>query len=270
MIQAFNSPTFLNNNGRRSSSMNVLGIWWCVMCTLVSVGPSGCVNEADFEVEYGDDYGNEISLDQQEGESPAIPSHADVSRWDKLFIALEDSHMRQNMLLESLEPCCGGVHALRTQVDKLAKGTCQHSAPDLASACRAQAEQASLRLHHSLKELREEGAERERRINATLQMILHSRREDDARVTLFGETSTWPDSTEVHRPTPRPGPLGRVFSSVIKLFPSTLKEQEAPSQVDLIAVKRELVTIATGLQRVHLQLRKVIEQAGLREDRGDA
>lgn len=39
-----------------------------MMCALVSAGPSLCVNEAEYEENYGDSYDNEISEDQQEGE----------------------------------------------------------------------------------------------------------------------------------------------------------------------------------------------------------
>lgn len=204
------------------------------------------------------------------GESPTTPCHTDIARWEKLFIALEDSHMRQNVLLESLEQHCGGVTSLTTQVDKLAKGTCQRCAPDLVSACRAQADYASVRMHHSLKELREEEAERERRINVTLQMLLHSRHEENDRLALLEEESAPADDNMVHEPTQKPGSLGRVISTVMKLFPYRLKGKEATSQVDMVAMKRELVAIATELQRVHLELRKVIEQAGPREARGDA
>lgn len=205
------------------------------------------------------------------GETPTSPCQAaDFSRWDKLFIALEDSHMRQNMLLESLEQCCGGMFSLRTQVDKLAKGTCQQCLPSLESACRSQAEQASVRLQQGLVELREEEAERERRLNATLQHLLHSSHEGNARLKRLEESrghrvvpSGSTDSRTGRQPTPGPGGLGAAFGSGTKPFPSVLKEQE-------VTLERALVTIATELQRVHLQLSRVIEQAGtLSKDRGD-
>lgn len=212
------------------------------------------------------------------GETPTSPCQAaDFSRWDKLFIALEDSHMRQNMLLESLEQCCGGMFSLRTQVDKLAKGTCQQCLPSLESACRAQAEQASVRLQRGLVELREEEAERERRLNATLQHLLHSSHEGNARLKRLEESrghrvvpSGSTDSRTGRQPTPGPGGLGAAFGSGTKPFPSVLKEQEVTSPLDMATLERALVTIATELQRVHLQLSRVIEQAGtLSKDRGD-
>lgn len=251
---------------------------WRVLCVLCLVRASLCLNEVEYGENYADNYDNEISQDQQEGETPATPCQAaDFSRWDKLFIALEDSHMRQNMLLESLEQCCGGMASLRTQVDKLAKGTCQLCVPTLESACRAQAAQVRVMLQHSLTELREEGAERERSLNATLQQLLHSTHEGNARLKRLeeGRGHRAPPSGDTaarmgHQPTPRPGGLGATFGSGVKPFPSVLKEQEVTSPLDMATMERYLVGIATDLQRVQLQLSRLIEEAGtLRKDRGD-
>lgn len=200
------------------------------------------------------------------GETPTTPCQtADFSRWDKLFIALENSHMRQNILLDSLEQCCGGMSSLRTQVDRLAKGTCQQCLPSLESACRAQAEQARVRLQQGFVELRQEEAARERSLNATLQQLLRSSHEGNARLKRLEETSGPADGRFGHQPTQRPGALGGM-----KSFPSVLKEQEVTSPMDMATMEMALVAIATDLQKVHLQLSKVIEQAGtMRKDRGD-
>ncbi|KAM4543207.1 uncharacterized protein PAE49_019619 [Odontesthes bonariensis] len=257
------NPTYPENNSHQSSIMHAFSIWR-VLCVLGIVGSTLCVNEVQYEGNYADNYDNEISRDLQEGESQTTPCHADFSRWDKLFIALEDSHMRQNMLLESLEQCCGGMHSLRTQVDKLAEGTCQQCQ---ASACMAQTEQASLRLHHSLAELREEEAERERRMNTTLQMILHSSHEENARLKHLEKAV--PSASEGRRNGNHPTARPRVWASAwIKWFTSGRREQEVNSP--MATMESALVAIATDLQRVHLQITKVIEQAGtLRNDRGD-
>ncbi|XP_028251821.1 uncharacterized protein LOC114427808 [Parambassis ranga] len=236
---------------------------WRVLCVLSTLCSSLCMNEVDYE----ENFDNEISQDLQEGESPTIPCQADFSRWDKLFINLEDSHMRQNMLLESVEQCCGGMSALKAQLEKLAKRTCQQCVPSLESVCRAQAEEASLRLQMGLMDLREEEEERERRLNATLQMLLRSRHEENARLKRVEEmvAPSGPADAKIgHQPTQRPGGSG------MKPFSSDLKEQEVTSSVDMATLERALVAIATELQRIHLQLSKVIEQTGtLRKDRGD-
>ncbi|XP_051252366.1 pentraxin-related protein PTX3-like [Dicentrarchus labrax] len=251
---------------------------WRVLCVLGFVGASLCVNEVEYEGNYADNYDNEISQDQQGGETPTTPCQAaDFSRWDKLFIALEDSHMRQNMLLDSLEQCCGGMVPLRTQVDRLAKGTCQHCLPSLESACKAQAEQMRVRLQQGLVKLQKEEAERERSLNATLQQVLHSSLEANARLKRLEEgrghrvvPSGAADNRTGHQPTQIPGSLGAAFGLGMKPLPSVLKEQEVTSPLDLATMEKALVAIATELQKVHLQLSRVIEQAGtLRKDRGD-
>lgn len=170
--------------------------------------------------------------------------------------------MRQNMLLESLEQCCGGMVHLRSQVDKLASATCQQHVHSMESACRAQAEQMNLRLQQELEELREEEAEREARLNTTLQMLLRSNHEGnvllkrlEGRVVPSGAV----DSRMRHQPTPAPEGLGAAFSLGMKPFPSGLKEQEVTAPLDMTTIERALVAIATELETVHLQLRRVIE-----------
>ncbi|XP_074548774.1 pentraxin-related protein PTX3-like [Halichoeres trimaculatus] len=251
---------------------------WRVLCVLGFVSASLCVNEVEYEGNYADNYDNEISQDQQEGENPTPSCQtAEFSRWDKLFIALEDSHMRQNMLLESLEQCCGGMHSIRAQVDKLAQGTCQHCLPSLESACRLQAEQASVKLQKGLLELREEEAQRERRLNTTLQQLLHSSHEGSAHLKRLEETSglravpsAAGGSRVGHQPTQRPGGLGAAFGLGVKPFSSGMKEQEVTTPLDMAGMEKALVAVAAELQRVHLQLSRVIEQAGMqRKSRGD-
>ncbi|MEQ2159566.1 hypothetical protein GOODEAATRI_024360, partial [Goodea atripinnis] len=232
---------------------------WGALCVLGAAGSSLRVNEIEYDDSFADGCGNKISQDQQQ----------DFSHWDKLFIALEDSHMRQNMLLESAEQCCLEMVSVRSQLNELVRGASQQSAPSLVSACRAQTEQEALRLHHSLAELRQDGAEMERRINATLQTILHSRHEENARLTRLEEAVS-ENSRSRHQPTQRPGALGRTFSSGLNAFPSELEEQEVSSQLDLDMIKDSLVAIARDVQRVYLQLSTVIEQTGiLRKGRGD-
>lgn len=198
------------------------------------------------------------------GESPTAACQTDFSRWDKLFIALEDSNMRQNMLLESVEQCCGGTASLKTQLEKLTKGMCQQCAPSLEAACRVHAEQASLRLQKSLVDLRDEEEERERRLNATLRMLLHGRHHAWLKRLEEIISSASADSSMRDQPTPTPDGLG------MKLFTSGLKEQEVTSPVNIVTMESALAAIATELQRIHKQLNKVIEQVGtLGKGRGD-
>lgn len=183
--------------------------------------------------------------------------------------------MRQNMLLESLEQCCGGMVHLKTRVDKLASvDTCQQCVHGMESACRAQAEQVNLRLQRELEELRDEEAEREMRLNATLQMLLRSNHEGYARLMRLEEdravSSGAADSRMRHQPTPRPGGLGSTFSLGVEPFSSGPREQEGAAPLDMRTVERAMVAIATELERVHLKLSRVIEQGGTQgNNRGD-
>ncbi|KAF6726288.1 hypothetical protein FQA47_024208 [Oryzias melastigma] len=169
--------------------------------------------------------------------------------------------MRQNMLLDAVEQCGGGVASLRNQVDDLAQGGCQLCS--LVSACRVQVEEVNTTLHRGLTELQREEADREERINATLQTIL-GRCEEDAKPRGPQEA----ESMMGNPVTPRPGSLGVAFSSGVKPFLSARKEQEVTSTMDMASMERALVAIATELQKVHLQLSRVIQQAGtLRKDK---
>lgn len=166
------------------------------------------------------------------GETAATPCQAaELSRWDKLFVALEDSHMRQNMLLESAGQCCVGTASVRNQLEKLVKA----GLPRLEASCRAQAEQAGVLLQRGLAGLSEEGAARERTLNATLRGLLQRHGEGAGSGTTL-----------------------------------TSAQEAAAPPLDVAAMEKALVVIATELQKVHLQLAALIQQAGtLREGRGD-
>lgn len=196
---------------------------------------------------------------------------AELSNWDRLFTALEDSHMRQNMLLDSLAQCCGSMVSLRTQLDKLVKGK---GLPGLEAVCRLHAEQAGVRLERGLLELREEEARREGALNATLQQLLRRSLEGCSSEESWGHGATPSGGAESGeaggRPTQTPGALGATAGSGRMRASPLLKERDAASPPDAAAVVKALVAIATELQSVHLQLSRVIEQVGTpRKHRGD-
>lgn len=198
----------------------------------------------------------------------------EFSNWDRLFIALEDSHMRQNVLLDSLGQCCGGMVSLRTQLDKLVKGK---GLPGLESVCRLHMEHVRVRLQQDLLKLREEDAQRERNLNATIHHLL--RRSHEGTLLLERLEDSWSRSGTPlggaggkirHQPTQTPGGLGAAYGSGTKPASPLLKAQDMTPLPDTATVKRALVTIATELQTVHLQLSRVLEQVGTpRKDRGD-
>lgn len=199
---------------------------------------------------------------------------ADFSSWDRLFVALEDSHMRQNMLLDSLSQCCGGMTSLRTQLDKLVKGK---GLPNLESVCRLHVGQVRVRLQQGLLEVKEEEARRERNLNATLQQLLRQSHEGNFLLKRLEESwghraapSGGAESKMRHQPTQTPGASGAAFGLGAKQASPLLKEQDVTLQQDTATVEKALVAIATELQTVHLQLSRVIEQVGtLKKGRGD-
>ncbi|XP_049596893.1 pentraxin-related protein PTX3 [Syngnathus scovelli] len=196
---------------------------WGLLCMISCAGGSPYLNQVD----YVDLYDNEVSREQHgedSTESQTSCQSENLLRWDKLFIALENSHMRQNMLLESSESCCGAMTSLRVQMEHLAR-TASRQCPSWQAALKL--------LRQDLLELREEGEARERRFNATLQTYNRS-----------------------------------------KASPSGVKEQDVTQGVTsppADSVERALVAIATELQKLHVQLGRVIQQAGaLRKERGNS
>ncbi|XP_037097309.1 pentraxin-related protein PTX3-like [Syngnathus acus] len=194
---------------------------WGVLCMILCTGGSPYLNQVD----YVDFYDNEVSREQlgeDSSESQTSCQSDNLLRWDKLFIALENSHMRQNMLLELSESCCGAMTSLRAQMEHLAR-TASRQCPSWQAALKL--------LRQDLLELREEGEARERRFNATLQTYNRS------------------------------SPLG-------------VKEQDVTQGVTsppADSLERALVAIATELQKLHVQLGRVIQQAGaLRKESGNS
>ncbi|KAL1022224.1 hypothetical protein UPYG_G00023900 [Umbra pygmaea] len=134
---------------------------WCGLFILLCCGClSMWIKAEEYEVNYVDTFDNEIKQDQHDGDIPETPCQAaELLRWDKLFVALEDSYMRQMMLMEALKQRCE------------APVVCQQCVPAIDAVCRGQAEQASARLQRGLLELKEEAIQRERRMNASLHLI---------------------------------------------------------------------------------------------------
>lgn len=196
---------------------------------------------------------------------------ADLSSWDRLFVALEDSHMRQNMLLDSLGRCCGGMVLLRAQLDKLVNGK---GLSGLESVCRLQVEQVKVWLQQDLLEVE---ARRERTLNATLQQLLRRSHEGNFLLKTLEESwahratpSGGAESKKRQRPTETPGASGAALGPGPKQAAPLLKEQDVTSLPDTATLEKALVAIATELQTVHLQLRRVIEQVGTpKKGRGD-
>ncbi|KAK7904069.1 hypothetical protein WMY93_016676 [Mugilogobius chulae] len=219
-------------------------VMWICGCFAASV------NDVEYETNCGENYDNEISLDQED--SPSLDRcRDDAPRWDKLFTALEDSHMRQNMLLSSVEQVCGGgVAPVKMLWDKLTKGC----AANVERICNAQAEQIHSKTQREFVNVMSYNADMERNLNLTLQHILHQSHQTNARLKRLE------DSPKI---SPHPTLVTRAYGT------TTLKEQEVENQwLDKGSIGKTLVTIATELQRIQVQLSEVIEETR-RKDKGD-
>lgn len=215
---------------------------------------AGSMSEDEYDMNCAENYDNEIPLDQQQ-ESPSLgPCQDDAPRWDKLFTALEDSHMRQNMLLSSVEQSCGGGSTpLKMLWDKLTKGGCHICASSMEKTCKTLAEQTNIKIHGEFVEIMNYNAEMERNFNLTLQMILSQIQETNSRLKRLEDGPKVP---------PRPTVVAKVHGAATTASKSELKENQGGS------VGEALVSIATELQKIQLQLNEVIKEAR-NEGRGD-
>ncbi|KAL7879323.1 hypothetical protein SRHO_G00015770 [Serrasalmus rhombeus] len=89
------------NWSRTDHSMDLTKSLWLVWLPCMLTGLSGL--SYDYS-DYSDSYSNDISeAGKQEAVTSSPCEGREQSRWDKLFTMLEDSHMRQNMMLEAGE-----------------------------------------------------------------------------------------------------------------------------------------------------------------------
>ncbi|KAG9333131.1 hypothetical protein JZ751_013448 [Albula glossodonta] len=155
---------------------------------------------------------------------PTLPpcQAQELSRWDKLFTMLEDSQMRQNMLLHSVdEGVRAELQALRSELRRVAPGdapTCVAAADRLAAQVGGKLEQALERVEGAAA--RQEGA---------LQQLQDASRHQAARM----------------------GKLEQACLGISKAGPAPHKQQDVTGGISL---EKTLTAMATDLQRVQAQL----------------
>ncbi|XP_072543152.1 pentraxin-related protein PTX3 [Salminus brasiliensis] len=115
--------------------------------------------------DYSDSYYNQISDNQQQeaGTTSSPCGSRDQTRWDKLFTMLEDSHMRQNMILEASEE---QTRSLREEVR--GKSCSSVSSED---SCTALGQQLERRLDVALAEVKQVADRLREECSATLQRM---------------------------------------------------------------------------------------------------
>uniref|UniRef100_A0A3B1IVZ5 Pentraxin 3 n=1 Tax=Astyanax mexicanus TaxID=7994 RepID=A0A3B1IVZ5_ASTMX len=115
--------------------------------------------------DYADSYYNQISDTEQQGagttSSPC--GSRDQTRWDKLFIMLEDSHMRQNMILEACEE---QMNRLREEVQSK---PCMSTSPE--EYCTALDQRLDRRLEAVIAEVKQVANKLQEQCSSSLQHL---------------------------------------------------------------------------------------------------
>ncbi|XP_073705302.1 pentraxin-related protein PTX3 [Garra rufa] len=193
-----------------------------------------------FGYEYGEDYFyNEISngerLQTKGTQIPCPPQ--DLSRWEKLFIMLEDSQMKQNMLLQQNEDMVKvEMDSIQKEIHKLNNNKACVQASE--NTCKCISEQMNRNLNQAMEQLREAADTYQAQNNETLQQLIQFSRNQATRLTKLESSSLL-----------GPG-LGQVAMKSFSTYP---KEQEA-SSADSGKLERALMATVADLQRVHAQL----------------
>ncbi|XP_051556059.1 pentraxin-related protein PTX3-like isoform X2 [Myxocyprinus asiaticus] len=207
----------------------------CLSCFL-----NGNVFGYAYGEDYSDLYYNEIingDLQQRATQSPC--QSQDILRWDKLFIMLEDTQMRQNMLLQQSEDMAKvEMNDIRKELQKLSSNNNKACAQVLENTCKGIKEQMNLKLNKVMEQLREAADKFQAQKNETLQQLLQFSMSQATRLTkLESNFLQGVGLTQV----------------AMKSLPTYPKEQEA-SSADSGKLERTLIATAADLQRVHAQL----------------
>uniref|UniRef100_A0A8C1ZDN3 Pentraxin 3, long b n=1 Tax=Cyprinus carpio TaxID=7962 RepID=A0A8C1ZDN3_CYPCA len=166
---------------------------------------------------------------------PCTPQ--DLSRWNKLFIMLEDSQMKQDMLLHQNEDMVKvEVDSIQKELHKLNNNKACVQASE--NTCKCISEQMNGNLNKAMEQLREAADTYQAQNNETLQQLIQFSRNQATRLTKL-ESSTLLGAG-----------LGQVAMKSFSAYP---KEQEA-SNADGGKLERALMATVADLQRVHAQL----------------
>ncbi|XP_043080617.1 pentraxin-related protein PTX3 isoform X2 [Puntigrus tetrazona] len=205
----------------------------CLPCFL-----SGNVFGYEYGEDYSDSYYNEISNGERLQRATQIPCPPqDLSRWDKLFIMLEDSQMKHNMLMQQNEDMVKAeMESVRKELHKLNNNKACVQASE--NTCKCISEQMNRNLNQAMEQLREAADTYQAQNNETLQQLIQFSRNQATRLTKLDRSSL----------------LGAGLGQVaMKSFSTYPKEQEA-SNADAGKLERALMATVADLQRVHAQL----------------
>ncbi|KAA0719452.1 PTX3 Pentaxin-related protein [Triplophysa tibetana] len=191
----------------------------CLCCIL-----SGNVFGYEYGEEYQDSYYNSIS--NGEPRPTQIPCQSqDLTRWNNLFTMLENSEMKDNMLLQHTEDMAGHVDVIRKELKHISNNKACIQA--IENTCKCINEQMDRKLDQAVKHLREVADKYQAQNNDKLEQLIQFARNQASRFTKLES---------------RVG-LGQV---AMKAFPAYPKEQES-SDTDGGKLERTL-------QMIHMQL----------------
>ncbi|XP_016329914.1 pentraxin-related protein PTX3-like [Sinocyclocheilus anshuiensis] len=149
------------------------------MCLVVSLSTAVPENyEDDIDVNFGPNYLNEITEeDQMEGETPTPspePCKGPVfTKWDKLFTMLENSQMKENMLLQYADDIIKvELQSLREEMLQFVAQYGGSCASAVESSVRRAGIQTETRLQNALDRVREVSADQSSQHDAALQQLL--------------------------------------------------------------------------------------------------
>ncbi|XP_059357599.1 pentraxin-related protein PTX3-like [Carassius carassius] len=206
----------------------------CLPCFL-----SGNVFGYEYGEDYSDSYYNEISNGErlQTGATQIPCPPQDLSRWDKLFVMLEDSQMKQDMLLNQNEDMVKAeMDSIRKELHKLNNNKVCVQASE--NTCKCISEQMNGNLNQAMEQLREAADTYQAQNNETLLQLIQFSRNQATRLNKLESSSL----------------LGAGLGQVaMKSFSAYQKEQEA-SNADGGKLERALMATVADLQRVHAQL----------------
>ncbi|KAJ8378662.1 hypothetical protein AAFF_G00237110 [Aldrovandia affinis] len=158
--------------------MSVLPV---LLATCLLCGWSVRGYEEEYQVNYDYSYDNEIAEQERQVVPTAAPCQTpDLTRWDKVFIMLEDSAMRQNMLLHSLdEAVAGELRAMRGELRRVAKGNGASCAATADAVGNRLATQVEAKVRRAVERAVDERAARQ---DVALQQLLEASRSQDVRL----------------------------------------------------------------------------------------
>ncbi|KAL7879099.1 hypothetical protein AOLI_G00100730 [Acnodon oligacanthus] len=159
----------------------------CLVCSVSVVVLQPPNYDDDIEVNYSDSYYNEIGEGEQSNveaptTNPPPPCSApEFSKWDKLFTMLENSQMKENMLLQYSDDLMKvELRSLRGEVLQFVAQYGGSCAAAVESAARRAGSQADLRLQQALEQLKEAATEQQEHREEALRRIQEAVQEQAA------------------------------------------------------------------------------------------